>query len=114
MRSSRFAPARFDEARASLRDEIERLTASWVPDLTLVAVMSTEMIPRIVQEDGPEWAASVLSHLASNIRSGHSQGRTRQRGVCRPTEATQLANTAAAFEVRTCYYEPARHLGSQE
>jgi hypothetical protein len=74
------APARFDEARASLRDEIERSTASWVPDLTLVAVMSTEMIPQIVQEDGPEWAASVLTHLASNILSGHSQGRTRQRG----------------------------------
>jgi hypothetical protein len=62
------------------RGETRVPTATYFPYLTLVAVISTEMIPRIVQEDGPEWAASVLPHLASNIRSGHSQGRTRQRG----------------------------------
>lgn len=70
----RRAPARFDEARASMRDEIARLTAAGVPDLTLVAVMLTEMIPRMVHENQPEWAASVLTHLASNIRSGAVQG----------------------------------------
>jgi hypothetical protein len=61
----------------------QNVTIDYPEDLTLVAVMSTEMIPRIVQENGPEWAASVLTHLASNIRSGHSQGRTRQRGGMR-------------------------------
>jgi hypothetical protein len=71
-------PARFDEARASMRDEIARLVAAGVPDLTLVAVMLTEVIPRMVHENGSEWAASVLTHLASNIRSGEVHGRTRQ------------------------------------
>ena len=74
----RRVPARFDEARASLRDEIARLEASGVPDLTLVAVMLSEMIPRMVQENGAEWAAAVLTHLASNISSGATQSRTRQ------------------------------------
>jgi hypothetical protein len=74
----RRVPARFEEARASLRDEIARLAAAGVPDLTLVAVMLTEMIPRMVRESGPEWAAEVLTHLASNIRSTAAQLRKRQ------------------------------------
>ena len=71
-------PARFDEAHASMRDEIARLAAAGVPELTLVAVMLSEAIPRMVHENGPEWAAAVLTNLASNISPGAVQSRTRQ------------------------------------
>lgn len=74
----RRVPARFDEARASIRDAIATLEASGVPDLTLAVVMLTEMIPRMIYENGPKWAAAVLTQLASNIRSGAVQSRTRQ------------------------------------
>jgi hypothetical protein len=74
----RRVPARFDEAQARMRDAIARLEAAGVPDLTLVAVMLSEMIPRMVRENGPEWAAAVLTNLASNIRAGAVQSRTRQ------------------------------------
>jgi hypothetical protein len=74
----RRVPARFDEARAHMRDAIARLEAAGVPDLTLVAVMLSEMIPRMVRENGPEWAAAALTDLASNIRAGAVQSRTRQ------------------------------------
>jgi hypothetical protein len=75
----RCVPARFDEARASMRDEIARLATAGVPDLTLVAVMLGEAIPRMVHENGPEWAAAVLTNLASNVSSGAAQSRTRQQ-----------------------------------
>ena len=61
-----------------MRDAITRLEAAGVPDLTLVAVMLSEMIPRMVRENGLEWAAAVLTDLASNIRAGVVQSRTRQ------------------------------------
>jgi hypothetical protein len=38
----------------------------------------SEMIPRMVRENGPEWAAAVLTNLASNIRAGAVQSPTRQ------------------------------------
>ena len=53
----RRVPARFDEAQARMRDAIARLEAAGVPHLTLVAAMLSEMIPRMVRENGPEWAA---------------------------------------------------------
>ena len=74
----RRVPARFDEARAHMRDAIARLEAAGVPGLTLVAVMLSEMIPRMVRENGPEWATAVLTNLASNIRAGAVQSPTRQ------------------------------------
>ena len=69
--------------------------------------MSTEMIPRIVQEMDPKdgigaHASCVKYSLRSQLRPNTTAG-----GVCGPTEATQLANTPAAFEV------PARATASQ-
>ena len=61
-----------------MRDEIARLAAAGVPELTLVAVMLSEAIPRMVHENGPEWAAAVLTNLASNVSPGAVQSRTRQ------------------------------------
>jgi hypothetical protein len=107
------APIALHEARASLRDEIERLTASWVPDLTLVAVMSTEMTP----DSGREWtrmgdigtAASCVKYsLGPQSRPNTTAGGVLSHGG----DATR--QYCSSLEVRTCYYEPARHLGSQE
>ena len=65
-------PPRFKEAREALGQIIARLEANGIPNETLVTVMLSEMLPRMVHQNGPEWAAAMLFKLAHNIGAGAS------------------------------------------
>jgi hypothetical protein len=65
-------PPRFKEAREALRKTIARLETSGIPNETLVTVMLSEMLPRMVHQNGPAWAAAMLLKLAHNIGAGAS------------------------------------------
>ena len=60
-------PPRFDEARQAFVRVIDRLQRKGVPNDTLVTVMLAEMLPRMVHQNGPEWAAPTLGKLAPQI-----------------------------------------------
>jgi len=65
-------PPRFGEARAAFIDTIARLEADGIPTETLVTVMLTQMLPRMVHQNGPQWAAATLAKLAYDIWTGAS------------------------------------------
>jgi hypothetical protein len=65
-------PFRFKEARSVLVQAISELEAGGIPNETLVTVMLAEMLPRMVHQNGPTWAAAMLAKLAQNIGAGNS------------------------------------------
>jgi hypothetical protein len=71
-------PPRFREAHAAFVDTIARLEATGVPDQTLVSVMLTQMLPRMVHQNGPEWTAATLAKLARDIGTGAGPAGTTQ------------------------------------
>jgi hypothetical protein len=74
----RHLPLRFTEARSALVEAISNLEAIGIPNETLVTVMLAEMLPRMVRQNGPEWAATMLAKLARNIGAGASPAGIRQ------------------------------------
>jgi hypothetical protein len=74
----RHLPPRFNEARASLVEALAGMEATGMPNETLVTVMLAEMLPRMVHQNGPEWAAAMLVKLARNIGAGASPAGMRQ------------------------------------
>jgi hypothetical protein len=71
-------PPRFSEARSAFADIIARLEAAGIPTETLVIVMLTQMLPRMVHQNGPEWTAATLAKPASDIGAGASPDGLRQ------------------------------------
>ena len=71
-------PPRFKEARTAFVKAIARLEAAGIPNETLVVVMLTQMLPRMVHENGPAWAAATLAKLANDIGVGASPAGRRQ------------------------------------
>jgi hypothetical protein len=71
-------PPRFREARALLRESIARAEAAGVLPETIVTVLMSEMMPRMVETYGPIWVAAMLTKLAANIRAGVAPGRATQ------------------------------------
>lgn len=65
-------PPRFDEARQAFVRVIDRLQRKGVPNDTLVTVMLAEMLPRMVHQNGPEWAAATLAKIAQSLVAGLS------------------------------------------
>jgi hypothetical protein len=65
-------PARFKEARSVLAEALTKMEGVGIPNATIVTVMLAEMLPRMVHQNGPVWAATMLVKLAQNIRSGAS------------------------------------------
>jgi hypothetical protein len=65
-------PFRFKEARSLMAEAISKLEAAGIPNETLVTVMLAEMLPRMVHQNGPAWAAAMLAKLAQNIGTGRS------------------------------------------
>jgi hypothetical protein len=74
----RHLPPRFNEARRALAEALAAMEAAGMPNETLVTVMLAEMLPRMVHQNGPEWAAAMLAKLARNIGAGASPAGTRQ------------------------------------
>jgi hypothetical protein len=62
-------PPKFKEARSILADAIASMEVAGISSETLVTVMLAEMLPRMVQQNGPVWAATMLAKLAQNIRA---------------------------------------------
>jgi hypothetical protein len=71
-------PPRFKEARCALAAALAGMEAAGMPNETLVTVMLAEMLPRMVHQNGPEWAAAMLAKLARNIGAGTSPAGMRQ------------------------------------
>jgi hypothetical protein len=71
-------PPRFREARAVFVDTIARLEAAGIPNETLFTVMLTQMLPRMVHQNGPAWAAATPVKLARDIGGGAYPADTRQ------------------------------------
>jgi hypothetical protein len=74
----RHLPPRFNEARTALVEAITNMEAIGIPNETLLTVMLAEMLPRMVHQNGPEWAAAMLAKLAHNIGAGVSPAGMRQ------------------------------------
>jgi hypothetical protein len=74
----RHLPPRFKEARCALVEALTSMEATGMPNETLVTVMLAEMLPRMVHQNGPEWAAAMLVKLARNIGAGASPPGMRQ------------------------------------
>ncbi len=74
----RHLPPRFKEARCALVEALTSMEATGMPNETLVTVMLAEMLPRMVHQNGPEWAAAMLVKLARNIGAGTSPAGMRQ------------------------------------
>ncbi|HUN98686.1 MAG TPA: hypothetical protein VMU69_20935 [Bradyrhizobium sp.] len=71
-------PPRFNEARAAFLALIVQLEAVGIPNETLVVVMLTQMLPRMVHQNGPEWTAATLAKLAHDIGAGASPAGMKQ------------------------------------
>lgn len=71
-------PPRFTEARTELRETLKRLEQNGVPNETIVTLMLSEMLPRMVFERGPVATAAILGKLAHNIGDGVAPNTTRQ------------------------------------
>lgn len=71
-------PPRFKEARTALIEAITNMEATGIANETLVTVLLAEMLPRMVHQNGPAWAAAMLAKLAHNIGAGASQAGMRQ------------------------------------
>jgi hypothetical protein len=65
-------PARFDEARSLLAEALAKMKGAGIPHDTIVTAMLAEMLPRMVHQNGPVWAATMLAKLALNICAGSS------------------------------------------
>ena len=63
-------PPRFAEARDLVREAIARAEAGNVPTETLLAVLMSETLPRMVHLHGPGWVAVLLAQLARQIGHG--------------------------------------------
>ena len=63
-------PPRFRETLAAFMKTIAQLEATGVPNQTLVTVMLTQMLPRMVHQSGPAWTAATLAKLARDIGAG--------------------------------------------
>jgi hypothetical protein len=74
----RHLPPRFREARTALVEAISNLEAIGIPNETLVTVLLAEMLPRMVHQNGPAWAAATLAKLAHNIGAAASPAGIRQ------------------------------------
>jgi hypothetical protein len=74
----RHLPFRFQEARSILTEALAKLEATGIPNETVVTVMLAEMLPRMVHQNGPAWAAAMLAKLAQNIGVGSSPAGTVQ------------------------------------
>jgi hypothetical protein len=70
--------AQFFDARGHIREAIARIEAAGIPSETLVAVLMSEMLPRMVRDRGPLWTATVLAELAHQIGGGTAPTCTRQ------------------------------------
>jgi hypothetical protein len=71
-------PPRFTEARTAVMETIARLETIGIPNETLVAVMLTQMLPRMVHQNGPVWTAAMLAKLAQDVSTGASPAGRRQ------------------------------------
>lgn len=71
-------PPNFMEARAVLREAIEIVERSGVPGDTLIAVLMSETLPRIIQSQGPVAAGALLAQLGRQITAGAAPGSAQQ------------------------------------
>jgi hypothetical protein len=71
-------PPRFNEARDLLRDVLVSMRDRGIGGDTIVTVMLSEMLPRMVFERGPIWTATMLGKLAQNIGLGTIPNTSRQ------------------------------------
>jgi hypothetical protein len=60
-------PPRFDEAREHLRLAVERIERAGIPAETLHAVLMSETLPRLIDENGPLWVAAMLAQFSSAL-----------------------------------------------
>ena len=63
-------PPGFFEARDAIRRGIGQAGAAGMTDATVLAVLLSETLPRLVHAYGPSNAAVILSRLANDIGSG--------------------------------------------
>ena len=71
-------PQNFMEARAIIRKAIEIVESSGIPGDTLIAVLMSETLPRIVESQGPAVAGALLARLGRQIAAGAAPGTARQ------------------------------------
>jgi hypothetical protein len=71
-------PPRFAEALEQVRAVIARCDKDGIPNDTLLAALMTELMPRLVQADGPGGVASMLNQLALELSSAGSAQANRQ------------------------------------
>jgi hypothetical protein len=71
-------PPRFGEARVAVAHVLARLESEGIPAETLVMVMMAEALPRMVHQNGPEWAAAMMTRLAQSLAPDASPRGTRQ------------------------------------
>jgi hypothetical protein len=60
-------PPRFDEARDHLRLAVERIERAGISAETLHAVLMSETLPRLIDEHGPLWVATMLAQFSSAL-----------------------------------------------
>lgn len=61
------APPRFDEARDRIRLTVERLELAGIPSETLHAVLMSETLSRLIDENGPLFVAAMLAQFSSAL-----------------------------------------------
>jgi hypothetical protein len=71
-------PPRFAEARGHVRKGIAQAAAAGIGDATLVAVLFSEALPRLVDLYGPSWVATMLTRLSGEIAAGDAPNTRRQ------------------------------------
>jgi hypothetical protein len=71
-------PQNFMEARGVIRTAIEIVESSSIPGDTLIAVLMSETLPRIIQSQGPAVAGALLARLGQQIAAGAAPGTARQ------------------------------------
>jgi hypothetical protein len=71
-------PPQFMDARSRVREAIALIEAAGIPNETLVAVLMSEMLPRMVHDRGPLWTATLLAQLSHEIGTGAAPSCARQ------------------------------------
>lgn len=71
-------PPHFERARAAIRKSLSRLGRGNVSDETLIAVLMSETLPRMMDLRGPAWTAALLVRLGQDIGAGIPAGTARQ------------------------------------
>jgi hypothetical protein len=71
-------PRQFVEVRETIRKAIAEVERSGIADDTLIAVLMTETLPRMMTLHGPAWVAEVLVRLGQQIGAGTAPGSLRQ------------------------------------